>query len=88
MKADDDPPDDDSDGAQEYRNDGYIELVLKVMARMCDGQNHQLQVGSCLLYCLFLQLLEAKRQMLYFLSKALIYRAFCLYNRFKYANIK
>lgn len=28
----------------EYRNDGYIELVLKVMARMCDGQNHQLQV--------------------------------------------
>ncbi|XP_078335085.1 inositol 1,4,5-trisphosphate-gated calcium channel ITPR2-like [Crassostrea virginica] len=27
----------------EYRNDGYIELVLKVMARMCDGQNHQLQ---------------------------------------------
>ncbi|WAR13356.1 ITPR1-like protein, partial [Mya arenaria] len=31
------------DGEVEYRNDGYIELVLKVMARMCDGQNHQLQ---------------------------------------------
>ena len=28
----------------EYRHDGYIELVLKVMARMCDGQNHFLQV--------------------------------------------
>ena len=28
----------------EYRNDGYIELVLKVMARMCDGQNKLLQV--------------------------------------------
>ncbi|CAG2222632.1 unnamed protein product [Mytilus edulis] len=27
----------------EYRHDGYIELVLKVMARMCDGQNHDLQ---------------------------------------------
>ncbi|PVD20342.1 hypothetical protein C0Q70_18496 [Pomacea canaliculata] len=29
--------------AFEYRNDGYIELVLKVMARMCDGQNKLLQ---------------------------------------------
>lgn len=28
----------------QYRHDGYIELVLKVMARMCDGQNHDLQV--------------------------------------------
>jgi len=36
--------DDEGDGAVEYRNDGYIELVLKVMARMCDGQNHTLQV--------------------------------------------
>lgn len=26
-------------------NDGYIELALKVMARMCDGQNHTLQVN-------------------------------------------
>ena len=34
----------EADSAQEYRNDGYIELVLKVMARMCDGQNHHLQV--------------------------------------------
>lgn len=32
--------------AFEYRNDGYIELVLKVMARMCDGQNKLLQVSS------------------------------------------
>ena len=35
----------EADSAQEYRNDGYIELVLKVMARMCDGQNHHLQVN-------------------------------------------
>lgn len=31
--------------AFDYRNDGYIELVLKVMARMCDGQNKHLQVS-------------------------------------------
>lgn len=31
------------DNSLEYKNDGYIELVLKVMARMCDGQNQQLQ---------------------------------------------
>lgn len=34
----------------EYRNDGYIELVLKVMARMCDGQNHQLQVWISIIF--------------------------------------
>ncbi|GFR59759.1 inositol 1,4,5-trisphosphate receptor type 1 [Elysia marginata] len=35
---------DNSDtSAFEYKNDGYIELVLKVMARMCDGQNKFLQ---------------------------------------------
>lgn len=34
----------EEEASLEYRNDGYIELVLKVMARMCDGQNHQLQV--------------------------------------------
>ncbi|ESO91009.1 hypothetical protein LOTGIDRAFT_163525 [Lottia gigantea] len=33
----------ETNAALEYRNDGYIELVLKVMARMCDGQNKQLQ---------------------------------------------
>ncbi|KAK3610323.1 hypothetical protein CHS0354_029792 [Potamilus streckersoni] len=37
------PDDEDDEAAAEYRNDGYIELVLKVMARMCDGQNHSLQ---------------------------------------------
>ena len=30
----------------DYRNDGHIELVLKVMARMCDGQNQHLQVRT------------------------------------------
>jgi len=30
----------------EYEDDGYIELVLKVLGLMCDGQNTQLQV-SC-----------------------------------------
>ncbi|XP_021341779.1 inositol 1,4,5-trisphosphate receptor type 2-like [Mizuhopecten yessoensis] len=43
-----DPPEpeiqnNDDDSSLEYRNDGYIELVLKVMARMCDGQNQHLQ---------------------------------------------
>ncbi|XP_041375499.1 inositol 1,4,5-trisphosphate receptor type 3-like [Gigantopelta aegis] len=33
----------EENSSAEYRNDGYIELVLKVMARMCDGQNKQLQ---------------------------------------------
>ncbi|XP_071092410.1 inositol 1,4,5-trisphosphate-gated calcium channel ITPR3-like isoform X4 [Haliotis cracherodii] len=33
----------EGDTSMEYRNDGYIELVLKVMARMCDGQNKLLQ---------------------------------------------
>lgn len=30
----------------EYEDDGYIELVLKVLGLMCDGQNARLQVGS------------------------------------------
>ncbi|KAK3086885.1 hypothetical protein FSP39_024881 [Pinctada imbricata] len=37
------PENPEEDESLEYRNDGYIELVLKVMARMCDGQNHHLQ---------------------------------------------
>ena len=28
----------------EYKDDGYIELVLKLLARVCDGQNMDLQV--------------------------------------------
>lgn len=28
----------------EYKDDGYIELVLKLLARICDGQNSKLQV--------------------------------------------
>ena len=32
----------------EYEDDGYIELVLKVLGLMCDGQNARLQVGSLL----------------------------------------
>lgn len=28
----------------EYKDDGYIELVLKLLARVCDGQNTDLQV--------------------------------------------
>lgn len=27
------------------KDDGYIELVLRVLARMCDGQHMGLQVG-------------------------------------------
>ena len=29
-----------------YKDDGYIELVLKVLARMCDGQHTELQVTT------------------------------------------
>jgi len=46
LKASDDNDVSDPDSEVQYRNDGYIELVLKVMARMCDGQNHQLQVSG------------------------------------------
>ena len=28
----------------DYRDDGYIELVLKILGLMCDGQNRVLQV--------------------------------------------
>lgn len=28
----------------EYKDDGYIELVLKLLARICDGQHTGLQV--------------------------------------------
>ncbi|CAH1798712.1 unnamed protein product [Owenia fusiformis] len=34
---------DDSGEASTYRDDGYIELVLKLLARMCDGQHKGLQ---------------------------------------------
>lgn len=30
----------------EYKDEGYIELVLKVLAQMCDGQFTGLQVTS------------------------------------------
>jgi hypothetical protein len=36
--------DEEGETAMMSGNDGYIELALKVMARMCDGQNHTLQV--------------------------------------------
>lgn len=29
----------------EYKDDGYIELVLKLLARICDGQHTGLQVS-------------------------------------------
>ena len=29
----------------DQKDDGYIELVLRVLARMCDGQHEGLQVG-------------------------------------------
>ncbi|KAL4233979.1 hypothetical protein ACF0H5_005634 [Mactra antiquata] len=35
--------DDDDEELKGSSNSGYIELALKVMARMCDGQNHTLQ---------------------------------------------
>ena len=35
---------DDDEGELDYRDDGYIELVLKILGLMCDGQNRTLQV--------------------------------------------
>ena len=38
-----------SDGdVLEYKDDGYIELVLKIMGLTCDGQNRTLQVSESL----------------------------------------
>ena len=34
----------------DQKDDGYIELVLRVLARMCDGQHSGLQVGRAPLY--------------------------------------
>ena len=36
------------------RDDGYIELVLRVLAHMCDGQHRGLQVGQLVNYQLML----------------------------------
>lgn len=33
----------------EYKDEGYIEMVLKLLALMCDGQFHEIQVGLHLL---------------------------------------
>lgn len=30
----------------EYKDDGYIELIFKLLARICDGQHFGLQVGN------------------------------------------
>ena len=34
------------DDAMEYKDEGYIELVLQVLSRMCDGQFAGLQVSA------------------------------------------
>ena len=37
----------EADGDElDYRDDGYIELVLKILGLMCDGQNRVLQVRA------------------------------------------
>lgn len=38
--------DDLDDEMVEYKDEGYIELVLKLLAQMCDGQFKDLQVGT------------------------------------------
>lgn len=40
--------DDPEEGEQAFKDEGYIELLLRVMAGMCDGQNKVIQVGSIL----------------------------------------
>ena len=34
----------DEDNELDYKDDGFIELVLKMLGLMCDGQNRILQV--------------------------------------------
>ena len=34
----------------EYKDDGCIELVLKVLARICDGQHTGLQVNTVFIW--------------------------------------
>ncbi len=36
----------------EYKDEGYIDLVLKVLAGMCDGQFAGLQVGNSVMFFL------------------------------------
>ena len=36
----------------DQKDDGYIELVLRVLARMCDGQHRGLQVNNSCLFTL------------------------------------
>ena len=38
------PKDDENLEEFDQHDDGYIELVLRVLARMCDGQHEGLQV--------------------------------------------
>jgi len=43
-------PKDDELEEIDQKDDGYIELVLRVLARMCDGQHKGLQVLSSYSY--------------------------------------
>lgn len=36
----------------EYKDDGYIELIFKLLARICDGQHFGLQVQGVSQYML------------------------------------
>ena len=48
----------------EYNDDGYIELVLELLARICDGQNAELQVSyhSSTLFYSFISLRNKKKK--------------------------
>lgn len=37
-------------GDLEFRDDGYIELVLRILGLMCDNQHHDIQVQWFLLF--------------------------------------
>ena len=41
----------DASDALRFRDDGYIELVLRIMGYMCDGHNTVLQVSISLYSC-------------------------------------
>lgn len=38
----------------EYKDDGYIELIFKLLARICDGQHFGLQVQYISHTCMYM----------------------------------
>ena len=66
----DDEPFDDSviDIISAASDDGFIELILKMLALMCDGQHRGIQVRKSCFFSAFLSFFSALYKFLVFLS--------------------